>query len=60
MTGLVAPGAAGGAGLGPAVAAAITQAHGGRVEVAGAPGGTPGSPSPCRSRRHGSRTTGTA
>ncbi|MER7841058.1 ATP-binding protein [Streptomyces sp. NPDC096040] len=35
-----APGAEGGAGLGLAIAAAITQAHGGRVEVDGAPGGT--------------------
>ncbi|MCG7208384.1 sensor histidine kinase [Streptomyces arenae] len=34
------PGTAGGAGLGLAIAAAITQAHGGRVEVTGAPGGT--------------------
>ncbi|MEU2420949.1 ATP-binding protein [Streptomyces sp. NPDC007851] len=34
------PGTAGGAGLGLAIAAAITQAHGGRVEVAGTPGGT--------------------
>ncbi|MFK0159012.1 sensor histidine kinase [Streptomyces sp. NPDC090499] len=35
-----APGAAGGAGLGLAIAAAITQAHGGRVEVASSPGDT--------------------
>ncbi|MGW1620448.1 ATP-binding protein [Streptomyces sp. NPDC002172] len=34
------PGAAGGAGLGLAIAAAITQAHGGRVEVDSAPGRT--------------------
>ncbi|MFG2941268.1 sensor histidine kinase [Streptomyces sp. NPDC048282] len=35
-----APGTPGGAGLGLAIAAAITQAHGGRVEVDSAPGGT--------------------
>ncbi|MFE5036032.1 hypothetical protein [Streptomyces sp. NPDC056683] len=59
MTGLVAPGAAGAAGLGPAVAAAITQAHGGRVGVAGAPGGTRFTVTlPLAAAR--SRTTGTA
>ncbi|MFF3990027.1 hypothetical protein [Streptomyces sp. NPDC001601] len=59
MRGLVAPGAAGGAGLGPVFAATIAQAHRGRVEVAGAPGDTRFTVTlPLAAAR--SRTTGTA